>query len=245
MILRLLLSASLAGPTPIEPSVDHSARAVAQDVADLVARGELDAALSRIEEANAANPDVRYLYMRASLEEQSGRCSVAVPLYQEFLAASEDPDDRAGALAGLERCGAEAPPESAPTQQPEAGPTPAPNTSASGPNERVRPWTRDPVGLTLGGVGWVAIATGAGFWIRAGQDANEAERATRSSDYNRKVAHARTRERVGITLVAVGGVLLTAGIIRLSILAARGSRKRSKSVRGRQRAELRGATIFF
>ena len=240
----LLLAAAFALAAPASPP---DPRQVAKEVSALLEQGNVNEALATIEAASAADPDPRYLFMRAALEEQLGRCSVAVPLYREFRARTDDPMDEAEAVAGLERCGAE--PELAtkpqateptettePAQPPRPTPPSTPATPLPAPSP---PWQRDATGWTLLGSG-AAVTVVGGVMLGLG---NAAARATRSvssqSEHRALSVRAKQLQPTGIAMIAVGSALWLGGAIRMA-LVDRGHRAQSAQSR-----RFEGLSIFF
>lgn len=209
-LLKLWLWVALLAPPPDE------AREVASRVAELVEAGKLDAALRVIEEANARAPDPRYIYMRASLEEQLGHCNAAIALYRAFLRSEDlEPADVDGARRGLERCGATPEPveEAAPSVP---APRPVSRTVPESPRvELPPPVSRDPWSLALATSGPVLAVVGAGLWGAAALDVRAARNADRQSAFQDLSRRSERLEIAGATLVSVGTVLIISGIARI------------------------------
>lgn len=213
-MLRLLLATVLA----IEPATDP--RAVAQDVAALLDQGDADGARARIASATAANPDPRFVYMRAALEEHVGRCDRAIPLYRAFLEDAEDALDREEAEGGLARCGAPKPgPE--PTPTPTTRPTPPPLADLPSPPARA-PWQRDALGWTLVGLGTAGSVTGGVLLGLADVAARRANDSTQQSAYQDSRSQVRPRRVAGAIVLSAGSALLVGGIVRFVVVHRRG-----------------------
>lgn len=235
MIVSLLATALLIAPAP-DP------RQVADEVASLLEAGKVNEALAAIEAANAAAPDPRYLFMRAALEEQLGRCSVAVPLYREFYAESDDALDRAEAQSGLERCGAD--PEPEPVSEPESEPVSEPPAPRVEPPEQATPtppprWQRDPWGWSLLGSGAAVAVAGGVVFSLGNAAADDTRAATLQSDHHTASARAQRLQPVGIALIAAGSALWVGGVLRMMVGQGR------RPGRNGQMATFRGTTIFF
>lgn len=216
-MLSLLLTTALA----LEPATDP--RSVAQDVAALLDQGDTQGARARIESATAANPDPRFVYMRAALEEHIGRCDRAVPLYRSFLDKAEDPLDREEAEGGLERCGAEVP-----AQEPSPAPPPEPTVhppESQSVDRSSRPtkqsWQRDALGWTLVGVGAAGGLGGGALLILADAAARTANDSAQQSAYQDSQRQVRPRRVAGAVVLTAGSALLVGGIIRFVVVKRR------------------------
>ncbi len=218
-MLRLILTTMLA----IEPATDP--RSVARDVATLLDQGDADGARARIESATAANPDPRFVYMRAALEEHVGRCDRAIPLYQRFLEAAADPLDRAEAEGGLERCGAPTPvPDPTPAPPPEPAVRPSAPQPADLPSpDASTPWQRDALGWTLVGIGAAGGVAGGVVLGLADAAARSANDSAQQSAYENSRRQVRPRRVGGAVALSAGTALLVGGIVRFVVVKRRGS----------------------
>lgn len=226
-------------PAPAGPEAS-SPREVAREVSELLEAGKVNEAFARIDAANEVDPDPRYLFMRASLEEQLGRCSVAVPLYREFYLQAEVPMDREEARAGLTRCDADPPAEPGPTPAPVPKPkiatVPSPEPVPRPPSKT---WQRDPWGWALLGSGAAVTAAG-GTLLALGRSA---ARETRTVELQTGHADARRRsarlQPAGIALIATGSALWVAGVVRMAVA------DRRHRASDRLSGGLDGFSIFF
>lgn len=218
MLHPLLVSLLLV----IEPAIEP--RSVAHDVAGLLDQGDVDGARARIESAYAANPDPRFVYMHAALEEHVGRCDRAVTLYVAFLEDTDDPLDREEAEAGLERCGAPVP--SPQPQQPTPPPAaietpPATDTTASEVIPLRKPWHQNPLGWTLIGVGAAAGAAGGALLVLADGSARAANDSGQQSSYEQARLRVRPWRTGGALALTAGSALMVAGIVRFIVVNGR------------------------
>lgn len=229
----------LAGPpSPAGPS---DARAVAERVAALVEDGRVGEALAVIEEAASTSADPRFLYMRAALEEQLGRCGVASALYREFWTKASEAEDRLVAEAGLRRCGETPPLETPPAPAPEPAPPSAlqpPNPAPPPSVDERRRWTHDPVGLSLvAGAGAGALASGA-LALAALAEARDSQRADVQSEYRARRASTQRLEDAAVVTAGISAALLVAGTVRLIVVSRR-------SGRGKLARRAPGFSFFF
>lgn len=221
---------------------------IARRVARLMELEQYDAALALLEEHERSNPDPALLFMRATVEERRGRCDRATPLYEAFSRATESEEDKLAASQGMDRCretlGQRVPPPAPPT----AGRTPSPTASAasndpsSNPSApRLRPWYRDPAGLSLISSGAAAVGIGAGLWIRAALDSRQAQGTDELGEYRRLRRRSSRLQPAGLAILSTGAVLVFSGAIRLAVMAGRNKR----TSRARIRARLGGVEMRF
>jgi hypothetical protein len=199
-------------------------------------------------EAYVATGRPVFVYARAQALRLAGRCDLAVPYYDEFLAKTPTKADTPEADAALQkaiqeakanrnRCTASEPPRTVPP--PKVDPTP-PADGPTPPDGPRRQWVRDPAGgvlVALGGVAGIIGATLIGF--AATRDGSAGSAGTEGEYVHRKGA-ARIQHRVGIAVAAVGGAMLVAGITRWGVLAARERKRRASAGVAPTR---RGATL--
>ncbi len=215
----------------------------------LYERRQYDDAIVELRAGLAVDPQPEILYALGQAERRRGHCDRAIEYYQSCLALVKDPVAAAAVKVQIERCNVEqgdegplqlpaqaapptptpptptpptpaAPPaaEPAPTLQAPA-PVPAPSmpTIVAPPPPRAR-WRHDALGLSLIGVGVAAAATGAALFGVAETRLDDA------ADGYQQYADARgapTLRAVGIGGLALGGVLVVAGVVRLAVVGAR------------------------
>ncbi len=223
-VLSLVLALALAPSTA--PSSDADPRSVAKDVAAKLEAGDEAGARSRIEDAYAANPDPRFIYMKAALEERVGHCAEAIPLYQAFLTEAEDPADRVEAEAGLQRCGAPVEPEPTPPPEP-AAPPPVVERIPPEPTPQQPRWTRDALGWSLTGLGLASSVAGGVLLALADRSARAANTATQQSLYDAERARVGPLRLGGAVALSAGGALIVGGIVRFIVVHRRGSTRLS------------------
>jgi hypothetical protein len=217
-ILALTLSATLALAGPAGDASSAVQRAEAAYVAE-----DWNAASKAFEEAYAADPNPVFLYARAQAERLAGRCTVALDLYDRFLATK--PPKEAEQEARINRARCEAVVEAPPPPDVEPGPG---DEGSDGP--ATPPWYKDPVGGSLVGVGVVTTAIGGGLLGIALANDGDAVAADNEDAFIEAKDSAKVRHRVGIALVSVGVALAVAGAIRWGLVARRTSSERRAKV---------------
>lgn len=210
--------------------------------------GDYETAASAAEQAYAEEKDPVYLWVRAQAERFGGHCEPAIEHYRQFVEAvpqGQAADAARDNIAECEQALAAVPdepssepdpvdplgplePEGSGSSPTEPGVDPSPEPS---PSDRGRRWYRDPWGGALVGVGVVALAVGGGLYGRARVDAREAEDATHVVTYGERIDRAVTLSRAGIPVMAVGGALVVAGVVRWIVVARRGARNDRAALR--------------
>ncbi len=173
------------------------------------------------EQAYAQDPRPKYLYAQAQALRQGGDCVAAIDAYDVFLATNPPAAATADAQENRARCAsrvAETNAESSPPQPVVAEPPPAPPRRR--PRE-ARPWYADPWGGALSGVGLTATIAGAVVLANAHAQDRRAHNSQDDATYLREFGSAPTTSRIGIGVLAAGGALLTAGVVRYAVVARR------------------------
>jgi hypothetical protein len=80
------------------------------------------------------------------------------------------------------------------------------------------------------GVGLASLAVGGGLYGAAIADERSARDASDVDDYADHIERAATFSRAGIAMLAIGGALTLAGIIRWSVLGARARKTRDTAI---------------
>jgi tetratricopeptide (TPR) repeat protein len=225
-------------PADASPAMAPSARArLERGLAHYGAR-EYEAAIDEFRAGYEIDPRPEFLFAMAQAERLSGDCASAVILYRRFLATDPPASHADPARASLERCeialqsrpgtrtgagerteiSVPRPADDAPEPDPAvstaaaARPSrgsrpPAPlagHTAASAP----RRWYRDPIGMTLWGLGAAAAAGGAGFFVLARADRDSAAQAPTHHLYLDRLAQADLRLTMAWVGTGVGVALL-------------------------------------
>lgn len=224
LVLGLALAAQPSADAAEPSPPDRQAQA---DDAVARARGHFeakqwDAAVEALMEAYALVPDPAYLYARAQAERMRGNCKVALALYQRFLDSDPTQWQREDTARHIRLCEEMLFNEDAASKS-QADPPPAGAASSSPPPTRdepstPRPWSRDPLGLTLVVSGSALLVAGI---VVVGIGGNDVRRAPEGSEaeYEQRAAQGRTRLVVGSSVLSAGAVLGVGGAIRLGMLA--------------------------
>jgi tetratricopeptide (TPR) repeat protein len=201
-----------------------------QDVAAIVERAEayfLDQKYAESSEmfSNAfeISGQPKYLYARAQAERLGGNCTLALQLYDRFLATQPAEPAAGQARVNRERCERVVPDvEEVPPPPPEAEPDPS---SPPPRDERLmRAWYRDPWGGALVGSGVVLTAVGGGVLGLAISGDRDAPDASTEDAFIDDKDQARVQQRAGIAVVSIGAALVVAGAIRWAIVGTRARR---------------------
>jgi tetratricopeptide (TPR) repeat protein len=206
-------------PSFAQPSVPKVKEPTARQHFDqgmhLYDNGKYEAAIRELRLAYALEQLPDFLYVLGQAERKSGHCDDAIAHYRQFLVGAA-PAQAKAARFQIERCQQEQQHEAAMAQQQAQVAMPGPPL----PAPPRRPAYRDWAGMSLVSVGAAGGLTGAGLWIGSTVELQNA----RNSSYDRfnSVLPAAQNLRIaGITLTAVGGAMLVAGIVRLAWVARR------------------------
>lgn len=198
-----------------------------------------DRAVRELEAGYAIEPRPEFLYALGQTYRMRGACEQARRYYREFLARNPRPREAQAALSNLERC-QDAPAASAsrPTAPPPAAAVPVAKVARPAPSsptvaavrvaEVPRParWYRDGLGLGLAGSGVAVLVAGSVLFLH-GRSTVDDIAAARSYDDFARTAHdgsgAETQQTVGVAMMAVGGALVAAGVVR-AVLVRRAAR---------------------
>lgn len=207
-----------------QPPGDHPSRPAAEAAEDALRHweaGRFDDARDSIARAYMIEPWRQYLYARAQIERADKQCKAAIEFYQLYL--DEQPPEDAAVLArqGIADCEREL--ASAP--QPRAPIDGAPIT-----DRPLRPWYRDPLGMTFVTTGGAAMLVGAGMFGLVASDRRAAEQSDDHDAFGREIRRAKRASVAAVALVSIGAALFTAGVIRLAVRQSK-SRRRARSAR--------------
>jgi hypothetical protein len=210
MIALLVAAALTLSPAPPSGPRSRPAAAEAEAALSHYEAGRLAEARAAIARAYMIEPWPDYLYARAQIERADGKCVAAREFYGLYLEAN--PPERGAELA---RAGILACPVPVPA------PRPVPDTTP------VKSWRKDPLGLTLAGLGGTAIVVGAGLYVGLARHRSDAQRATDHGEFARNYGRSRGFGIAAAAVMSVGATLALAGVIRLAIVKRHG-RARSR-----------------
>jgi hypothetical protein len=205
-----------------------------------------DEAAGAFEAAHAAHPRPELLWAQAQALRFGGRCKEALPLYERFIATDPTDEEIADANTNIVACrdlvGEEtvvppvepAPPPQAVAEAPPSAPAPAPTVKPAprdiAPRAQRRPG-RDPWGhgLLWSGVGVAGV--GAGLLAAGHAQRVDARDASTELEYEQQFAGAPALGTAGIAVLVTGAALITAGVVRFAVVAARARGKNGTMAR--------------
>ncbi|HEY0195548.1 MAG TPA: hypothetical protein VGC42_30750 [Kofleriaceae bacterium] len=171
-----------------------------------------------------ADPDTLFAWAQA--ERKLDHCEKALELYEKLMtfdlpaankAAVQQKHDECNDIIGAkaatatppEPAPAPTPPPPAPSVAPAAEPEPAaiPHASAG------RAWYKDPVALTLLGVGIVGVGAGGGYLYRAKSWHDKIDGSPNDARAHTLADRAKSQALIGTIAAGAGGVLIIGGII--------------------------------
>jgi hypothetical protein len=173
--------------------------------------------------------DVDTLFAWAQSERKLEHCDKASELYQKLLTFPLPAENKAAVDQKLEECrqiiaAQQPPPPPEPPPQPAAPPQPPPPQPmvAPGPPPDQQPqlvdtgshhaWYRDPLSLSLVGIGVVGVAVGGVFLFEGHQKNTDFNHDSTASQAKTDAHTAKRDGTIGIVGVGAGGVLLIGGI---------------------------------
>ncbi|MEM7156738.1 MAG: hypothetical protein AAF799_28070 [Myxococcota bacterium] len=229
-LLAALASAEpAASPSPdAEAGVKAFAEGRYEDAAEILARAYED------------DPRPELLFAWAQAERYAGQCEGAIVRYRQFLQSEPAADVEQMAQDAIEACQEEldeAEPEPEPEPEPELEPEIEPQTAAppddSGridrvPRRGVDAAIRDPWAHAFTWSGIAVITVGTGLVGEAHRRRGVSRQAIDEQAYRDALEGAPTLSRAGIAVIAGGAALFVAGVVRFSVVAARGEPKRAK-----------------
>lgn len=217
MTVPLLLAALALAP---RPDADAGVEAFAE--------GRYEDAAEILERAYAADPQPPLLFAWAQAERYAGHCTKAVPLYREYLEGGPPAAVQELARAAIEACGEdpEGTAEPEPVEEPEPEPEVTPEPEPPPPPRRA---ARDPWGHALTWPGVALTGVGVGLLSEAHRRRAAGDRASTEQAYRDTLEGAPALSRAGIAVLAGGGALLVAGLVRFAVVAKRDRKERAAS----------------
>ena len=222
--LSLLVAAAVLAPSASASASPKTPKAKSAFAAGVKAYQAHNYALASkyLEKSFGFERDVETLFAWAQSERQLDHCDKASELYVKILTFDMPPANKQAVQAKLDEC-KEALVTAKPAPEPvvvEEHARPDPTPVEPPPPEPIQPRARwkDPLGLSLVGVGVIGTAIGTGYLL-AGSSANSQSATfdkTSRVDYLHYQELAKTDGERGVIALAIGGGLLVAGIIRFA-----------------------------
>ena len=224
-VLTLALLLAFAAPVRADSPVDKAKAHLALAERHFAAQ-QYDKAAAELKEAYVLDPKPEYLYALAQALRLSGDCPAAVRAYTQYLKTHPAEAEASKARANIERCKSEPtqPLPVAPAPSPEPPPPPAPSPAVAPPlrvaplpaDDRTRSgWTRDYLGHALVGSGVVLGVAGSLLYVGGGSTIDSINHAPSYDVYVMRrgdLDGAQLRQRVGISGIVIGGLLVISGI---------------------------------
>ena len=206
-----LVLATMARAAPEEALVDRAE--------DAYQSGNYEDAAEAFGAAYAADPDPRLLYAQAQATRLADNCEDAIPLYDQFIEVSEDPDAIESATTNREIC----------EETLARRPPPPPTLVAPPPSEPVattdepppRRWYQDPAGGALVGAGAGAVVLGIVLRQLSSRRYSDAISAQTEGAFESDLRAARAMNGTGLVFLGVGATAMVAGVVRWIVVSAR------------------------
>lgn len=182
--------------------------------------GRFAEAADAFELAYDAAPHTELLWAWAQAVRLAGRCQAAIELYRRYLATDPATTDVEDARSNIRLCGGD---PDAPVAIESTPPPPVvpPEADLPPPPPAPRRPIEDPLGHTLTWPGLAIAGAGAAMLSVAHVRRDRAEAAGDEAGYRNALRGAPALSQAGIAVLTVGGALLTAGIVRFTVLAVR------------------------
>jgi tetratricopeptide (TPR) repeat protein len=188
-------------------------------------KGDYAAAADALGKSFALEADAETLFAWAQTERKLDRCDKAIELYGKLLQMKMPDENKEAVRVQIEECKAiiaAAKPEPTPDPKPDPAPEPGVDNSTK-PDPQVRDfptsaetspaWWENPVGGALVGLGVVAAGVGTVFLVQGKSADSDKANATTYNDYEALNDKAESRGQLGVIGLAVGGALITGGVI--------------------------------
>lgn len=193
--------------------------------------GRYTEAIAELRAAHQADPQPEYLFGIAQAYKYAGDCDRAIESYGVYLRTGPTPGATKATQALIDECrdilaAAKAAQPVATATPPVAVPAPPPPASEPLVIREVQrvhtrelyiPWYRDWQGDVLTGAGVVGLFTGAAFLAAAQRHDDDATRAASYADLDRAVRARDRDEVIGGVVLATGGALVLAGLVRYAL----------------------------
>ncbi len=207
-------------------------------------KGDYDAAADALGKSFALEADAETLFAWAQTERKLDRCDKALDLYGKLLLMKLPEENKDAVRVQIEECkviiadAKPADPEGDGTKPPGAPdedkpvaeePTSLRSEPLPPSDEAPRAWWKNPVGGALVGLGVVAAGVGTVFLVQGSSADSDKANATSYNEYQALDDKAESRGRMGVIGLAVGGALITGGVIWY---ATHGSKKPNNTLSG-------------
>jgi tetratricopeptide (TPR) repeat protein len=221
----------LASATAMAAPKKKAARAEFDRGVAAYTKGDYQGASDALGASYGLEPDEETLFAWAQTERKLGHCDKAIELYTKLLAMNLPAANKAAVEVQISECkqildeeraaaavvdgpapNAEPAADAAPSADP-AAPAAEPVTGAPADSGSTRPRWKDPVGLSLVGVGVVGLAIGTVFLVKGSSAESDADHATSYADYLSASDRAESDGRLGVIGLVAGGAFVTAGIV--------------------------------
>ncbi|HEY0193212.1 MAG TPA: hypothetical protein VGC42_18975 [Kofleriaceae bacterium] len=188
-------------------------------------KNSYEAASAALGKSFELEPDPDTLFAWAQAERKLDHCEKALELYEKLLtfdlpaankAAVQQKHDECNDLIGAKATAA-APPEPTPVAPPPVAPpptAPAPEpTPGPMPVHEGRSWYKDPIALSLLGVGVIGVGVGGAFLVNARSTHNKIATAANDGEARELSDTARSRQQIGLIAAGAGGALIIGGVV--------------------------------
>lgn len=234
LCVAVVALAAMASPADARPKRKDARVAFDRGVA-AYKKGNYTAASDALKKSYTLENDVETLFAWAQSERKLEHCDAAIELYEQLLTLELSPTNREAVNGQLSECKAQLAAErkvEPPATEPAAAPVNTPSTPSgaseppvvaerAGPSEPSRSdtgsggrsWYRNPIVLGLTGSGLIAIGVGGGFLFSAQQADGDVEHAKDYVAAQDFVDTAKSREKIGLISMGVGGALVVGGVV--------------------------------
>jgi len=235
VIAVLALAVAPAGADTLKPEAQkHLDAGLA-----LFDKGDYGKAIDEFKAAYEIDPAPKVLFALAQARRLSGDCDTAMDLYNQYLATLPSEAQTEAAKAAMKLCDGKTHPKQVtepPVTHDEVTAPPPVETHTVPPPAQVapevmrpepapivtvephRPWyRRHPIGAGLSAGGAISIGVGVGFLISANATKHRAEDEMNRDDFIAAIDKANTRRKTGLGFLVIGGALVTAGILEITL----------------------------
>ena len=222
LAIAMIVAVSAVAARAQEPpaGLSPSARAHFERGMRLYGAKQYAEAAAEFKAGHRKDPRPEFLYALAQAERLGGNCKNAIQAYEELLRTGIPRRKATTVKQHIAACRQRLQEERAPEiEAPSPPPSPSP---ASPPAESVvvragPSWLRDPIGHALVGAGVAAVVVGAVLlergWSAIDDSFQSYDRFAEAKESG-QVSSWQRQEQIGVALLAAGGALVVAGIVR-------------------------------